>query len=50
MNGLRTRQTLDRSHQHAGNESDRIGDRIVGWFCCIGLVVFIIYELSGRFL
>lgn len=50
MNGLRTRQTLDRAHQQALNESVRTGDTIVGWVCCIGLAVFIIYELSGRYL
>lgn len=52
MNGLRTRLnlTLDRAHQQALNESVRVGDSIVGWICCIGLVVFIIYELCGRYL
>lgn len=48
MNGLRTRQTLDRAHQHA--PSRHTGDTIVGWICCIGLAVFMIYELSGRYL
>lgn len=50
MNGLRTRRDLDRAYQHALNESVRVGDRIVGWACCVGLVFFIIYELSGRYL
>lgn len=49
MNGLRTRQTLDRTHQQS-TETVHPGDRIVGWVGCIGLVVFIIYELSGRYL
>lgn len=52
MNGLRTRLnlTLDREQQKPLNEAARMGDRIVGWVGCIGLAVFIIYELSGRFL
>lgn len=52
MNGLRTRLDLthDRAYQQALNESVRVGDSVVGWICCIGLVLFLIYELSGRYL
>ena len=24
-------------------------DRIVGWACCIGLAIFVIIEITGRF-
>lgn len=39
-----------RTHQQALNESVHTGDRIVGWVGCIGLSVFIINELIGRYL
>lgn len=39
-----------RTQQPSINESMHIGDRIVGWVGCIGLAVFIIHELIGRYL
>jgi len=50
MNGMRTRLTLDRAQQRPLNEAAHVGDRIVGWVGCIGLALFVIYELSGRYL
>lgn len=50
MNGLRTRLELDPERQRVHNEISHAGDRIVGWVCCIGLAVFILYELSWRYL
>lgn len=50
MNGLRTRLNLDAAEQKIHNQISNAGDSIVGWACCIGLVVFIIHELAWRFL
>lgn len=49
MNGLRTRLYLDDSRQKVHNQISNAGDSIVGWACCIGLVVFVIIEITGRF-
>lgn len=50
MNGLRTRLNLDATQQKVHNQIGNVGDSLVGWVGCIGLVVFIILELSWRFL
>jgi hypothetical protein len=49
MNALRTRLNLDSEHQKVHNNISDTGDRIVGWVGCIGLVVFVIIEITGRF-
>lgn len=49
MNGLRTRLFLDSRQQKVHNRLANTGDRLVGWFCCIGLAVFVLYEIARRF-
>lgn len=50
MNGLRTRLSLDADRQQLHNRISDTGDRIVGAVCCIGLALFVLYELAGRYL
>jgi hypothetical protein len=56
MNTIRTRIQLEEITHLARDERQRQEleaadrrDSIVGWVCCIGLVVFVIIEITGRF-
>lgn len=47
MNGLRTRRHLDSAQQTVHNETSNLGDLIVGWVCCVGLIGFVIWQIFG---